>query len=218
MKGKLVVIEGTDASGKATQSKLLVKTLKKHGYAVVGVSFPRYNSFFGKLVAQYLSGKFGSKKKVPVELSALLYSLDRLEFKPELEKLLEQGKIVVCDRYSDSNYAHQSAKIKSKKQRAAFLKWLYAVESVLPKASVKIFLDMPAKASRKLLLKRGGGKDIHEADAVYLERARKVYLQLVENEKGWISINCAKKIGGSTIVKPRREIQETIWGFVKSNL
>jgi len=221
MQGRLVVLEGTDASGKANQSKLLVKNLRKHGYNAVRVSFPRYKSFFGRIVAMYLQGKFGGKEKMPAELSALLYSLDRFDFKPELEKLLGKGKIVVCDRYTASNLAYQTAKIKNKKEQGSFLRWLGGVESRLPVPAIKIFLDMPVQAAQKLIKKRYGKKgkmDLHESDTAYLEIVRKIYLSMVRKEKDWLRVRCVKRQRASIAIKSRAEIQESIWSCVKTRL
>ncbi len=218
MKGKLIVIEGTDGCGKATQSGFLLKSLKKHGQNAVLVSFPRYNSFFGKLVKQYLAGKFGGKEKAPLELTALLFTLDRYAFKPELEKMLAKEKTVVCNRYSYSNFAHITARIKSPSSRKKFLAWIKTVESRLPAPDLKILLDMPVWATGKLLRHRAKKKkekaDLHERDAAYLEATRKVYLQIAKSEKNWVRIKCAK---GRKILFPS-EISRIIWEKAKSKI
>jgi dTMP kinase len=220
MTGKLVVIEGGDGTGKQTQAKLLLERLQKEGFCAAGVSFPRYNSFFGKIVKDYLKGHFGTKEQAPIELVSLLYSLDRFEFKPELEKLLHEEKIVVCDRYSESNFAHQGAKIRDEEKRKVFLEWIKKVESRLPQARVKFFLDMPAEAFKKLLQERheSFASDIHESDPEYLEKTRQIYLELVEQGENWEKISCAEKLQGEWKLKPRQQIHENIWQKLKPKL
>src|ERR1019366_6507631 len=98
-RGRLIALEGIDGSGKRTQLDLLARELDARGLATMRISFPRYESSFGKLVARYLNGEFGSLKAVDPHLSALLYAGDRLEAKAELESGLAAGKIVLADRY-----------------------------------------------------------------------------------------------------------------------
>lgn len=226
MKGKLFVIDGTDGSGKATQSKLLADHLRGLGHSVEFVSFPRYDSFFGGLVGKYLAGEFGSMEELPPEFCALLFSLDRYHFKAQLEKFLAEGKIVVCDRYSPANFAHQAAKFFDKKPQDAFLKWIKLVESRLPHPSLTIFLDMPTEAAQQLMLgsdrekayRQGAAKDIHEADIAYLERTRKVFLQLAKTEKKWLHVKCAKPKKGAWEIRPREDIHKEIVGAIISYL
>lgn len=222
VKGRLIVLEGIDGSGKATQSGLLAGRLKKEGFSVEMVSFPRYESFFGKLVGNYLRGEFGSKESISPELSALLYSLDRFEFKPEMEKLLKEGKIVVCDRYSASNFAHQAAKFSSAVERKCFLDWIVGVESRLPEPFVTFFLDMPVPAAKKLLLSRQSSKhknakelDVHEQDFSYLEETRKVYLGLAE-KFGWVVIECAVQSGREWSILPKEKVHSLVWKGLES--
>ena len=205
MKGRLLVIEGADASGKHTQSKLLAERLEKEGHKVAFFSFPRYETFFGKLVTKYLQGEFGSLKEVKPELASLLYSLDRYDALPEIEKALKQGKAVVCDRYVASNVAHQAAKFQGG-ERKQFIEWVESVELRLPKPDLTIFLDLPVEVSAKLMQSRAREKDIHELNKPYLEATRQVYLKLAK-QSGWITINCASQKG----IRSREEIHELVW-------
>lgn len=177
MKGKIIVVEGTDASGKHTQSKLLAEKLEKEGKEVAFFSFPRYETFFGKLVTKYLQGEFGSLKEVKPELASLLYSLDRYDALSKIEELLKQGKIIVCDRYTASNVAHQAAKFQGS-DREKFIEWVESIESRLPMPDLTIFLDLPVEISAKLMHSRKREKDIHELDLDYLEATRQVYSEL----------------------------------------
>ncbi len=110
-RGKLIALEGIDGSGKLTQLDLLARELDARGLATFRISFPRYESFFGKLVGSYLNGDFGALDAVDPHFSALLYAGDRLEAKSEIEAALSSGKIVLADRYIGSNMAHQSERV-----------------------------------------------------------------------------------------------------------
>jgi len=205
MPGKLFAIEGCDATGKRTQSELLLEKLKSSNFDAVLLSFPRYETIFGQLVKQYLQGKFGSLKEVKPEFSALLYTIDRYNASPKIGQWLSEGKVVVCDRYSASNIAHQAAKFMGKEQ-AKFIEWLQNAESRLPKPDATIFLDLPVSVSAQLMQTREREKDIHELDLDYLESTRKVYLALCKKES-WIKIDCQSRAG----IKPKEEIHAEIW-------
>src|SRR5271165_6112585 len=121
--GKLIALEGIDGSGKRTQLDLLTSALEARGLSTFRISFPRYQSFYGKLVAQYLNGEFGTLAIVDPHLSALLYAGDRLEAKPEMEAALALGKIILADRYIGSNLAHQGSRVPPANQEE-FFAWL----------------------------------------------------------------------------------------------
>src|ERR1700693_5391726 len=126
-RGKLIALEGIDGSGKLTQLDLLARELDARGLATFRISFPRYESFFGKLVGSYLNGDFGALDAVDPHFSALLYAGDRLEAKSEIEAALSSGKIVLADRYIGSNMAHQSERVPPE-QRDEFIGWLKRLE------------------------------------------------------------------------------------------
>ena len=212
-----VVIEGTDGSGKATQSRLLVEQLQKAGKKVEHVSFPRYETFSGKLVRQYLNGKFGNKESVPIELSSLLFALDRYNFSSQLKKRLSENDVVVCDRYRASNLAHQAAKIDGEKKRTEFVAWLEGVESRLPNPDIQLFLDIPVQITEHLMKNRTR-KDIHEEDAAYLQKTKEAYQHIVSTQPGWQTISCATEKEGKWSVDSRETIHEKIWDCVKDKL
>ncbi len=120
-KGKLIVIDGGDGSGKTTQANLLVDYLKKRGFKVKYYDFPRYySSFHGKLVGRFLAGEFGSLDSVSPYLASLAYALDRASVKEEMEEWLAKGGIIICNRYVTSSMAHQSARLPEKERKKIY--------------------------------------------------------------------------------------------------
>ncbi len=203
LRGKLIVIDGTDGSGKATQAKLLVNYLKKKDCRVKYIDFPRYySSFHGGMVGRYLKGEFGGLSEVNPYLASLTYALDRLTAKEELEDWLRAGNIVVANRYTSSNMAHQTGRIK-KSKRKEFLNWLLDMEykvHKLPKEDIVIFLHLPARVGQKLVdkkEKRGyiSKRDLHEASLGHLKKAENMYLELTEKFKHWVKIDCLDNKG-----------------------
>ena len=203
-RGKLIALEGIDGSGKRTQLDLLASDLDARGLAAFRISFPRYESFFGKLVGRYLNGEFGPLGAVDPHLSALLYAGDRLEAKPEIEAALSAGKIVLADRYVGSNMAHQSARVHPE-QREKFFAWLKRLEYglyALPVEDLVIYLRVPvAEAHRLVGLKSTRAytslkRDIQEADITHLEQTATIYDRLA-TEANWARIDCTDTVSGS---------------------
>ncbi|MEW6295260.1 MAG: dTMP kinase [Candidatus Diapherotrites archaeon] len=215
MKGRIVVFEGVDASGKATQAKLFFERIKKAGKKAELSSFPRYNEFFGSLVGRYLAGEFGSKEELPPEFCSLLYSLDRYHAKKEIQEKLKKGTILVFDRYFTANYGFQPAKFKGKKQREEFFQWMKALESRMPQPDLVFFLDVLPQISRKLMkgkdrekaYRKGRKKDIYESDIAYQNKVRAMFLHLCRKEKNWSRINCVR----GNKLKSREEIHSEVW-------
>jgi len=185
-RGNLIALEGIDGSGKRTQLDLLACELDARGLSTFRISFPRYESFYGKLVGRYLNGEFGTLGAVDPHLSALLYAGDRLEGKPEIEAALSAGKIVLADRYIGSNMAHQSARVPPE-QREEFFAWLKRLEYglyALPVEDLVAYLHVPvAEAHRLIGLKSARAytslkRDIQEADIKHLEQTAIIYDRL----------------------------------------
>jgi dTMP kinase len=204
-RGKFIVLEGIDGSGKHTQIELLVRALVSRGVEFAQAGFPNYDGFFGKLVARFLNGDFGGLDAVDPHFSALLYAGDRLESKPQLESELAEGKTIVADRYVASNLAHQGARTHPEK-RAAFLRWLKQLEYEiysLPHEDLVIYLRVPAAEAQQLVAKKGKReytqleRDIQEANIAHLEAASAVYDELAKQPE-WVTIECydanAKKL------------------------
>jgi dTMP kinase len=202
-RGKLIALEGIDGSGKRTQLDLLAHDLEARGLPTLRISFPRYESSFGKLVARYLNGEFGTLEKVDSHLSALLYAGDRLEAKAELESALSAGKIVVADRYIGSNLAHQSERVPPER-RDEFLAWLKRLEYglyELPVEDLVVYLRVPAVEAHRLVGMKSARaytslrRDIQEADVSHLEQTSLIYDRLA-TEPNWVRIDCTNAVSG----------------------
>lgn len=202
--GKLIVLEGIDGSGKRTQIEMLSRALDAHEIPHARVSFPRYDRFFGKLVAQFLNGEFGGLGDVDPHFSALLYAGDRLESKPEIEAELAAGKILLVDRYIGSNLAHQGARVPAQK-RTAFLHWLKRLEYDvygLPREDLVIYLRVPVGEAHRLVGKKSARqytkrkRDLQESDLAHLRHAAALYEQLAR-QPNWVRVDCVQKTAGA---------------------
>lgn len=214
MKGKFIVIDGADGSGKKTQADLLIKKLKSEKRKAVMFDFPQYDKFFGKLVKRYLSGEFGGLNEVNAHLASVLYAADRWQAKDEIEKYLKKEYIIISNRYTESNMAHQGAKIFSAKKRKEFLRWLDEMEFEnfkISRAELVIYLDVPIEIGQKLVEHRGNKKDIHEQDIAYLKRTRNQYLYLCKRNRHWKKIECTQR----REILPREIIAERVWKIIK---
>jgi len=195
--GKLIAVEGIDGSGKRTQVELLTLTLKARGHSVYSTGFPQYDSWFGKMVGQFLNGDLGSLESVDPHFTALLYSGDRFEAKPKLEAALNNGQIVLVDRYVASNLAHQTARVPPEK-RSEFLEWIEQLEYGifgLPRESLILYLRMPPREAQRLVERKSARsytsarKDLLEASLRHLEEAAVLYDSL-SRRTPWATIQC----------------------------
>jgi dTMP kinase len=203
--GKMIVFDGTDGSGKATQAKLLAEKLRNQGEQTKYISFPRYyQSFHGKMVGKYLNGDFGSLKEVNPYLASYPFAIDRLMSKPQLEDWLEGGCYVVANRYTTSNMAFQAARI-PEEERENYWQWSTKMEykvHKLPKEDIVIFLYVPVEIGQQLVDKKGERKyvkgkkrDLHEENLNFLKDAAANYLQLCDRYDHWKKIKCIDKEG-----------------------
>lgn len=199
-KGKLIVIEGTDCSGKGTQSKLLVKKLNAMGIKATYLSFPMYDTPTGRIVGGPYLGRrengecWFSEGPVAVDpkISCLYYAADRRYNFPKIKKFLEEGYYVILDRYVSSNMAHQGSKIEDSEERFNLFKWIDKLEYwllELPKADLTIFLHVPYKMSIELMKNREF-LDGNEKNESHLMRAEKTYMELA-GLYNWNIITCA---------------------------
>lgn len=197
--GKLIAIEGIDGSGKGTQIELLQRALSSmHGVpSVLATAFPQYDSWFGKMVGQFLNGDFGALDKVDAHFTALLYAGDRFEAKPRLEAALAEGKIVLVDRYIGSNLAHQTARVDPEK-RDDFRRWIAHLEYTiygLPREDLVLYLRVPPAEAQKLVTQKAkrtytaAKQDILEASLRHLQDAAKMY-DLLSQTPPWVTIEC----------------------------
>lgn len=199
-KGVLLVLEGIDGSGKATQSALLQKQLTRGKMAVRRVSFPDYDSPSSALVRMYLDGDFGKNPSdVNPYAASLFYAVDRFaSYRMKWKRFYEEGGIIIADRYTTSNMVHQMTKYDSPSDRAAFLKWLEQTEYEelgLPRPDGVFLLDVPLALSEELVRHRavqGGSMDIHEQHIDYLRRCHEAYRELALHY-GWHRIACAEE-------------------------
>ncbi|MBI4999856.1 hypothetical protein HZB97_03765, partial [Candidatus Gottesmanbacteria bacterium] len=226
-KGKLVIVEGSDGSGKATQTELLVDYLKKKKIPVKAMDFPRYySSFHGKIVGRFLNGEFGKIDQVSPYLASLAYALDRAAAREEMEDWLGRGGLIVSNRYVTSNMAHQGAKLPQEK-RDEFVKWVDELEykvHKIPREDLVIYLYVPWKIGLELTKKKGErgyvkGLDIAEADIKHRQKAEKMYLWLAKTRKNWVKIDClpaGRQVADSKI-RPKQEIHQEILKVLKEN-
>jgi dTMP kinase len=195
--GKLIAVEGIDGSGKRTQVDLLTLTLKSRGHSVYSTGFPQYDSWFGKMVGEFLNGDFGSLENVDPHFSALLYAGDRFESKFKLEAALDNGQIVLVDRYIGSNLAHQTARVPPSK-RSEFLAWIEHLEYNiygLPRESLILYLRVPPHEAQRLITLKAARsytsaqKDLQEASFRHLQDAAEMYDSLSRSTP-WATIQC----------------------------
>ncbi len=195
--GKLVVIEGTDGSGKSTQFKMTCERLQKAGRPFKSVTFPRYTEESSALLRMYLRGDFGKDPNdVNPYAASTFFAVDRYaSFKTDWQKEYDAGIPVLCDRYTTSNAIHQACKL-PRDEADAFVRWLFGYEYGLlglPEPSCVLYLDIPPETTFGLLKKRqGDGGDIHELDHEYLKKCRETASRLCE-EFGWHRIKCVEK-------------------------
>lgn len=204
----LIVIEGLDGSGKSTQVRRLKTYLESRTGNLEYIHFPRYTSpVYGELIGKFLRGGFGAIDKVHPQLVALLYAEDRHGAAPMMRKTIEDGGIVLLDRYVYSNIAYQCAKVQDPQEREDLRKWITDTEYVqfgLPRPDLNIFLDVPFEfVEKKLENPRGGSdreylegqRDIHEADIDFQRRVREVYLGQCRIDPDFIRIDCSSSDG-----------------------
>jgi len=197
----LIAFEGIDGSGKGTHAELLRRNLVASGTSCALYSFPCYaTTFFGAEVGKYLNGKYGTLSTVPVEFASLLYAGDRFEMRDELIRALEENDVVICDRYTPSNLAHQAGKTSGKKRHTT-IDWIERVEYEIfkmPRPDLVIWLDMPVGIAQSFVLQKklrsytSKQQDLHEESKTYLVNVRKTYSEL-SVRPGWYRINCGAR-------------------------
>ena len=215
MKGKLIVIDGVDFSGKETQTAMAAERLRGEGIPIVPLTFPDYQSESSALVKMYLKGMFGADpRKVDPYPVSTFFAIDRYaSYVRKWSKEYEEGKIILADRYVTSNLIHQAAKINESSEKKQFLAWLEDLEYEkfkLPRPDGVIFLDMPPEAVKSLMPGRSGEKDIHELDEEYLQRSYENACEIAA-ARGWSRISCVAEVR----VRSREEIHHEVYQTIK---
>ena len=221
--GKLIVIDGTDGSGKTTQANLLMNRLKKDGRKVKFIHFPRYeDNFFGKFIAHCLSEQYYNWVNIHPKIASVIYAADRWESKEKIQDWLKKGYVVVMDRYISSNQIHQGGKIANEKKREAFLEWLSEMEYnvfKIPAPDLTVYLSLPIEIVLKLIKDRdykgaraylGSKKDVHEKDKNFLKNSIKSAVWLADTQKNWLKIECMDKKDLRSFTDIHNEIYEKV--------
>jgi dTMP kinase len=226
--GRLIVVDGTDGSGKATQVALLAERLAREGRRVETITFPRYEeNVFGELIGECLKGKRGDFLSHDPRVASTLYAADRFETKPLLEEWLREGAIILADRYVSSNQIHQAGKIEGPTARTYFLEWLDTVEHGIfgmPRPDLILFLDVPIEVSMQLTREKHaresktylaeGELDRAEQDRLHQEQALQSARAMVAKEANWRTIQCVEE--GS--LRAREDIHEEVYHAVVAEL
>jgi dTMP kinase len=195
--GKLIAVEGIDGSGKGTQVRLLARELEARGYRVLSTGFPQYESWFGKMVGQFLNGDFGPLDSVDPHFTALLYAGDRFECKQPIIEALESGGVVLADRYIASNLAHQTV-LSEPDKRDEFRAWIEHLEYNiygLPQENLVLYLRLPPREAQILVARKStreytdSAHDILESDIRHLQDAADMY-ELLSRRSNWKTIEC----------------------------
>lgn len=219
-RGRLVVIDGSDGSGKGTQTKMLIDTLKLEGYDVEVMDFPQYGQKSAGLVEEYLNGKYG---QVSPKAASIFYAIDRFDASFKLREWLKAGKIVVSNRYVTASAGHQGGKISDHTERLKFFRWLSNLEYEIyniPKPDLNVILHVPAEIAQQLVDKKAaserayaGGKkrDLHEADLEHLKNAEKVFLEITALFPNTKLVECVEN---GKLLTPQ-EVQNKIWQLVR---
>ncbi|MDP2641239.1 MAG: dTMP kinase [Candidatus Yanofskybacteria bacterium] len=222
MKGKLITFEGIDGSGKSTQTKLLLEHLEKEGIANAFLSFPQYGKKSAGLIEEYLAGSYGSGAEIGPYRASIFYACDRYDASFAIQEWLQEGRIVVTDRYIGSNVGHQGGKIQDANERKKFLAWLFHLEYEIfgiPKPDKTFFLQVPPELAAKLCenpeRRRVKKNDIHENDREHLSATFRVYQEAAAlSPQEIIRIEC---VNGDHLLAPE-EIHRQIWASLLPTL
>ncbi|MFI3332971.1 MAG: dTMP kinase [Rikenellaceae bacterium] len=203
-----IVLEGLDGAGKSTQFKLLRDMFLSQGVECEYLHFPRFDApLYGDLIARFLRGDLGSLESVDPYLVALLYAGDRADAASQIRGWLEEGKIVIVDRYVYSNIGYQCAKIADSAKREELKEWILDVEYnhfAIPRPDISLFLDVPFEFTAARLGEEregddrsylNGAADIHESSLSLQESVRRVYLDAAQSDKSLQIVDCSTEIG-----------------------
>ncbi len=225
MKGRIIVIEGTDCSGKETQASLLLQRLTKEGRKIERMSYPMYDTPTGRIVGGPYLGKSyicesyftEGAANVDPKVASLYYAADRRYHAKTINELLNNGYDVILDRYVESNMAHQGGKIFDEEERKKMYEWLATLEYdllELERPFLTIFLHMPYQKVCELKRGRVEPSDQHEASPIHLRNAEKAYLELAEMHH-YETIKCVDKKGN---LRNILDIHEEVYNLIKKKL
>lgn len=215
--GKLLVIEGTDCSGKETQTKFLYERLLSENVPVATMSFPRYETPTGRIVGECYLGKSGkswfeSPTTLDPRIASLYYAGDRFASKPEIETILRNGTNLILNRYVESNMGHQGGKESDPIKRQEIVEFIENLEYVLlglPRPDNVLFLYMPYQVGMELKKGREGIADAHEASEEHLRQAEQSYLEIAKRQS-WTKIDCTTD-GTFQGLKPREHVATEVY-------
>lgn len=220
-----IVIEGLDGAGKSTQIQLITNHFAQRGIPHRYLHFPRVDApFFGEMVARFLRGEFGDVNQVDPYIVAMLYAGDRMDAASTIRGWLQQGNLVILDRYVYSNVAFQCAKVDDETERGKLRRWILELEFdyfKIPRPNLNIFLDVPFQFTVQRLSenRRGGDRDylqgkddIHEKDLAFQERVRQVYLAQPQHDPTFRVVECSTNSGA---MRQPQDIFESILNLVK---
>ncbi len=222
--GIFIAIEGTDGSGKGTQTELIIDRLTKEGHKVKQVHFPRYGERSAALVEDYLNGAFGTAEEVGPYRGSILYACDRYAASFDIKQWLAEGNIVIANRYIASNMGHQGGKITDPEERKKYFTWNYELEYTIfgiPRPDINIILHVSAETAQMLVDKKpareylhGKKRDIHEDDLNHLKNAENAYLGLASSFSDFTLLECEYEGRLLSI----EEIHEKLWEKVQTLL
>ncbi|MCL5774948.1 MAG: hypothetical protein M1333_01920 [Patescibacteria group bacterium] len=221
-RGRFIVIDGIDGSGKATQTKLLMDELKINGYEAEEADFPQYGTKSAGIIEEYLNGKYG---QLDPRAASIFYAIDRFDASFKIRQWLSEGKVVVSNRYVTANAGHQGGKIADEHDRLKFFRWLNDLEYNIfniPKPDLNIILHMPAKAAQKLVDSKAQHqrtyanhankkRDLHESDIEHLKNAEKVFMEIVQLFPNTKLVECSE---GKRLLSPE-EIHNKVWELAR---
>ena len=217
--GKLIVLEGTDGSGKSTQMQLLLERLQREGQPFRQLRFPQYDQPSSALIRMYLGGEFGQDPNaVNAYAASTFYAVDRYaSYVKDWGAYYQQGGLLVSDRYTTSNAVHQAGKVPPE-ERKAFLAWLSDLEYAkmgLPAPDLVLWLNMPVEKTLELMQHRrdcgGADADIHEKDSSYLAHCYEMAREAAAFY-GWCTIDCVR----DGAIRPAEEIAEEIYERIRN--
>lgn len=227
-KGKLIVLEGTDGAGKATQADLLIRKFESQGFKTGFLDFPQYGkNVFADTVSAYLRSEFGEAVELNPYLSSLAYSADRWKASLEFKKDLEEGKIIISNRYTSASMGHQGSKFSDKEELRKYISWLKEIEFGesgfgIPEPDATVLLYLKPEIAQKMVEKKreriylqGKKLDAHESNIEHLQKSAETFLQVAKNE-GWKIIDCTDYEKNEIL--PAEKIHDKIWDEVRGIL